>query len=666
MNFFAHQEKARKQSRWIIIAFIGVALLIVLAVDLVVLMFFSLQVPLSTGVSTISHTGIQNLLSPEILAANSSVILSSSAATGGVIGLASLGKIASLRSGGGKVAKDMGGVLVTPDTKDPLRRRLYNVVEEIALASGTPVPEVYVMENEAGINAFAAGYSPADAAVAVTQGTLEKLNRSELQGVIAHEFSHIFNGDMRINIRMMGVIFGIMVLAILGRKFLHSSRYRMSSSRDNNGSVVVVIGLALTLIGYIGLFFARWMKSALSRQREFLADASAVQFTRDPDGISGALKKIAAYSHSSYLQADAEEVSHMLFGSGYKSLMFATHPPLATRISRLEKSFNESEIEQLAKKLRSQENREHIQAEQAAKEQANKINAKGSGGLFDVNSMMENIGNPEFDRILAAAVFSADIPSQLSDAAHSIEWAPEVLLYCLLDDDPVLRDKQLLIVVQQMGDISESKLNHLISANAPMLAEQRLPLLEICFPTLKRRPIKDIEKILSTINQMVVVDNKIDSFEYLLSRMISKYLREAKNPSRTRLHGRKKLNDCISELSLVVSIIASHGQQTGNSSDLQQAQKAYRAGMADAGINHTNLSFTDNWQNELDTALETLDKLRPAEKSKVIHALSITVLDDENLVTAEHEMLRAICSLIHVPLPILKKAELNKQSNGVA
>ena len=657
MNFFEHQEKARKQSRWIIIAFIGVALLIVLAVDLIVLMFFSLQAPLSTGVSAITHTGIQGLLSTDLLAANSSILLSSSAATGGVIGLASLGKIASLRSGGGKVAKDMGGIMVTPDTKDPLRRRLYNVVEEIALASGTPVPEVYVMENEAGINAFAAGYSPADAAVAVTQGTLEKLNRSELQGVIAHEFSHIFNGDMRINIRMMGIIFGITVLAILGRKFLYSRRYRMSSSRDNNGSAVVAIGLALTLIGYIGLFFARWMKSALSRQREFLADASAVQFTRDPDGISGALKKIAAYNHSSYLQADAEEVSHMLFSSGYKSLMFATHPPLATRISRIEKSFNESEIEQLATKLRAQERREHIQAELAAKEQANKVNAKSRDGLFDVNAMIENIGNPEFDRILAAALFTSDIPSQLNDAAHSIEWAPEVLLYCLLDDDTALRDKQLLIVVQQMGDISESKLSHLINANGPLLPDQRLPLLEICFPTLKRRPIKDLEKILGTINQMVIVDNKIDSFEYLLSRMISKYLREAKNPSRTRLHGRKKLSDCAQELSLVVSIVASHGQQTGDSADLQQAQKAFRAGMSAVDINHTNLSFTDDWQEKLDEALKTLDRLRPSEKSKVILALSITVLDDQKLVTAEHEMLRAICSLIHVPLPILKKAD---------
>ncbi|NND01093.1 MAG: M48 family metallopeptidase, partial [Gammaproteobacteria bacterium] len=485
MNFFEHQEKARKQSRWLIIAFVGVALLIVAAVDLVIMAMLALQAPLSQGAAAISQNGIQNLFSPEIWASHANLLVASSAATGGVIGLASLGKIASLRSGGSKVALDMGGVLVTPDTHDPLRRRLYNVVEEIALASGTPVPEVYVMENEPGINAFAAGYTPADAAVAVTQGTLEKLNRSELQGVIAHEFSHIFNGDMRINIRMMGVIFGIMVLAILGRKFLYSSRYRLSSSRNGNGSVIVMLGISLTIIGYLGLFFARWMKSALSRQREYLADASSVQFTRDPDGIAGALKKIAAYGHSSYLQADAEEVSHMLFSSGYRTLMFATHPPLTERITRIQRSFDVGEIDKLAKKLRAQEQREHVQAELARKEQTAKLNASDTGGMFDVGAMIENIGNPEFSKILAAAVLTADIPSGLSDAARSLEWAPEVLLYCLLDDNPELREKQLLTVVQQMGDISEQKLNHLVTANKPLLPEQRLPLLEICFPTLK-------------------------------------------------------------------------------------------------------------------------------------------------------------------------------------
>ncbi|MFT5137207.1 MAG: Zn-dependent protease with chaperone function, partial [Arenicella sp.] len=616
MNFFEHQEKARKQSRWIIFAFIGVALLIIAAIDLIVIMVFALQAPLSSGVSAITHTGMGAILDPQLWSTNAGMLLGSSAATGSVIGLASLGKIASLRSGGGKVARDMGGVMVTPDTRDPLRRRLYNVVEEISLASGTPVPEVYVMENEPGINAFAAGYTPADAAVAVTQGTLEKLSRAELQGVIAHEFSHIFNGDMRINIRMMGVIFGIMVIALVGRKFLHSSRYRMSSSKNNSGSAIVLIGLAITAIGYIGLFFARWMKSALSQQREYLADASAVQFTRDPDGIAGALKKIAAYSHSSYLKADGEEVSHMLFGSGSRSLMFATHPPLEKRISRIERSFDVREIDSLAKKLKSQEQREHVQAAMAEREQAKQSQAKKSGGIFDINSMLEDIGNPEFERILAAAVLSSNIPSGLSGAARSLEWAPEVLFYCLLDNDEVIRDKQLMLLVREMGDISEKKLNHLISSNPPLQAEQRLPLLEISFPTLKRRPIADIEKILQTINHLVMIDNKVDSFEYLLSRMVSKYLVESKSPSQIKMHGNKKLSICVQELSVVVSTLASHGQQTGSGADLQAAQKAYRAGMESIDIKHTNLTFTDDWQQGLDKALDVLDKLNPKDKSK--------------------------------------------------
>lgn len=657
MNFFEHQEKARRQSRWIIFAFIGVALLIIAAVDLIVLSVFALQGPIISGTAAITQSGVHNILSPQLWVANSEILLGSSLATGGVIGLASLGKIASLRSGGGKVAKDMGGVLVTPDVKDPLRRRLYNVVEEIALASGVPVPEVFVMENEPAINAFAAGYSPADAAIAVTQGTLEKLNRSELQGVVAHEFSHIFNGDMRINIRMMGVIFGIMVLAILGRKFLHSSRYRVSSSRDNGGSAIVFIGMALMLVGYIGLFFARWMKSALSRQREYLADASAVQFTREPDGIAGALKKIAAYNHGSYLRTDAEEVSHMLFGSGSRALMFATHPPLEKRIQRIQKGFNAEEISDLARKLKAKELRQHEQAEQAAREQEQSAKGKRSGA-FDVASIIDNIGNPEFERILAAAILSAEIPRGLSDAAHSLEWAPEVLFYCLLDRNPELREKQLLIIAQRHGDISEQKVSHLLSANQLISDDQRLPVLEISFPTLKRRPISDIKEILQTIHILVEIDNKIDSFEYLLSRLLQHYLAASKDPSRTRLHGRKKLSNNIDALSTVVSILASHGQQEAGAQGLQTAQKAYRAGMAAVDVHHTNLSFSDKWQSELDAALDALNQLTPQDKAKVVEALAASVSNDGKLVTAEHEMLRAICSLLHVPLPILNRANV--------
>ncbi len=657
MNFFEHQEKARKQSRWIILAFLGVALLIVLAVDLLVLAVVGIAPQLTSVGAANAPSLFASLAHPEFWAANATTLLATSAGTGGLIGLASLGKIASLRGGGGKVARDMGATLVTPDTRDPLRRRLYNVVEEISLASGTPVPEVYVMENEPGINAFAAGYSPADAAVAVTQGTLEKLNRSELQGVIAHEFSHIFNGDMRINIRMMGVIFGIMVIALVGRKFLSASRYRVSSSRDNNGGGIIAIGAALMIVGYIGLFFARWMKSALSRQREYLADASAVQFTRDPLGISGALKKIAAYNHSSYLKNDAEEVSHMLFGSGYRSLMFATHPPLEKRIERLERGFSPHEIEQLAKTLQAQERREHIQAQKAEEEQARKKSGKTKKGFFDVQSMIDDIGNPDIERILAASVLAASIPESLNNSAHSLEWAPEVLFYCLLDKDERVRDRQLMAVVEEMGDISEKKLTHLYTTNGAPDPDQRLPLLEMSFPTLKRRPISDIEKILRTVDRMAAADNQVDSFEYLLSRLIRQYLRDAHVPNRAQVNGKKQLKDSVQQLSVVVSVLAAHGVDRQTAQGLQDAQKAFRSGMETAGIRHTNLTFNDSWQSELDGALDQLRKLTARDKEKLVQALSNTVLSDQKVVTSEQEMLRVICALVYVPLPIFHTLE---------
>jgi Zn-dependent protease with chaperone function len=648
MNFFEHQEKARKQSRRLILAFFGVALLIVLTVDLVVMVMF-----LTSNDET--QFNFATLLNLDIWIANSTLLLSTSVVTGGTIGLASLGKIASLRSGGGKVARDIGATLVTPDTQDRLCRRLYNVVEEIALASGTSVPEVYVMENEPGINAFAAGYSATDAAIAVTQGCLEKLNRSELQGVIAHEFSHIFNGDMRINIHMMGTTFGIMVIAILGRKFLSASRYRISSSRDNNGSVLIVIGLILMAVGYIGLFFARWMKSALSRQREYLADASAVQFTRDPDGISGALKKIAAYQHSSYLQSDAEEVSHMLFSSGNRSLMFSTHPPLQQRISRIEKNFDSTEIERLAKKLKQQDKVEHLQAEKAEQEQKNSGNAKSKNGFLDLDTMFDEIGNPSIERIAAAAMLTASLPSGLSSSAHSLEWAPEILFYCLLDQNDNIRNSQLLVVAEQMGAISERKVQHLIQTHGLLKVEQRLPLLEMSFPTLKRRPVSNIQHIQSTIELIADVDGKIDSFEFLLTRLIKQYLQEFHLPNRTRLHGRRKIQECKSELSIVMSILASHGQERSSAQGLQLAQKAFKEGMSLVGINHMNLNFSNQWQLDLDNAIAVLDQLSASDKSSVVAALIRAVLDDKKVLTAEHEMLRVICALIHVPIPLLNK-----------
>ena len=212
-------------------------------------------------------------------------------------------------------------------------------------------------------------------------------------------------------------------------------------------------------------------------------------------------------------------------------------------------------------------------------------------------------------------------------------------------------------MVEQMGDISERKIQHLLQTHGLVKVEQRLPILEMSFPTLKRRPISDIERIQTTVELLANADNNIDSFEFLLTRLIKQYLLEASQPNQVRLHGKKRIKACSDKLAVVISILASHGQERSTAQGLQLAQKAFREGMAVAGVNHMNLSFNDQWQNDLDSAITHLDELTPKDKSTVVAALVRTVLDDKKVVTQEHEMLRVICALIHVPIPILNKVE---------
>ncbi len=319
MDFFAQQARVRGSSRRLVALFVLAVIAIVLAIDAVVWI-------------TMGHRALDGEPAPS----NLPLMLTSSLVVIGGITLSSLFRIMSLSGGGSKVAESVGAVVVPPDTSDPQLRRLRNVIEEVAIAAGVPVPDIYLMAEESGINAFAAGYSPSDAAVCVTQGCLDNLSRDELQGVIAHEFSHVINGDMRLNIRLMGLLFGILVLAIVGSRVIWFGGGR-SSRRDGGGGQVWMIGLALIVVGYIGYFFARLIQAAVARSRESLADASAVQFTRQTDGIAGALKKIAILSEGSELKvANKQEVAHMLFGEAGKfNALFATHPPLLQRIRAL-------------------------------------------------------------------------------------------------------------------------------------------------------------------------------------------------------------------------------------------------------------------------------------------------------------------------------------------
>lgn len=640
MNFFEHQDQSRRQTRWLLLLFVLAVLAVVAVVDLVLLLSLGFVTPLEDA----------PLFSKANLQANGGTLVFGAIATALLIGLASLSRILRLRGGGGDVARQLGGTLVDPDSRDPLRRRLVNVVEEISLAAGVPVPQIFVLEQEPGINAFAAGYSPSDAAVAVTRGTLEKLNRNELQGVIAHEFSHILNGDMRLNIKLMGALFGILVLSLIGRRVLmHSGA--LGRSRDS-GFPILALALALVVIGYVGLFFGRVIKAAVSRQREYLADASAVQFTRDPDSIAGALKKIAVHSDHSYLQADSEEVGHMLFGPGQAMSLLATHPPLLQRITRVEPGFTEDQLQDVARRLQ----RAQIRQQKAAAQEEKRREQRESQprAPLDAQSIIDQIGNPDMQQILIAAALAESLPGDAAAAARAVESAPLALLYSLLMIDDDAREQQFLVIEEKLGPDAAQEVSLLVEHNGVLEPTQRLPLLEIALPALHRQPAQVLQKMLAAIDAMIRVDGKVDVFEYLLARLVRQYLWESANPGKVRVAGNRSVSQRRDEIRDVLAVVAWHGQPD----DPEAALQAYRlaAGEALGEIPQTlpaPLQDSADWITPLERSLDRLDELTATGKEKLLRALVLCIRFDDQLIPAEVELLRAVCSALHVPIPAL-------------
>jgi len=625
MNFFEHQDRARRQTRLLVVLFALAVVAIIVAVDAVVF----------------------TIAGPDPL-----MLLTATGVTALIIFGASTVRSLQLRAGGGDIARQLGGTRIEHDMTDPLRQRLRNVVEEMAIASGVPVPEIYVLEQEQGVNAFAAGFSPADAAVAVTRGTLEHLDRDELQGVIAHEFSHILNGDMRLNIRLIGFLFGILVIAIVGRKLLYSSRFARGS---RNAAPAVMIGLAVVIIGYVGLFFGRWIKSAVSRQREYLADASAVQFTRSVDGIAGALKKIGALQTGSRLEVDTEEVGHMLFGQGMSQRLFATHPPLEQRIRAIDPGFDPSEFKQIAKRL--DRRAEMRRAELAAQAEAGDVGAKaepaspGAGGLFNAESLIDRIGKPGLEQVLAAALLTAELPQPLRRAARSDEWVLEVVCSVLLDADDAVRERQLLAIARALGSESERRVRALRQACPQLPRSQRLPLTEIAFPSLRKRPDGELVEFMRLLDELVGSDGRVDVFEYALSRLVSRQIRDSLKPETSEPAGRLRLDDTLDEAAEVLSILARHGHRQSP----EQAQAAFASGWALLGDQPADdIRHIDNWPEALDSALARLDNLRPSSRQKLVLSLMACVVHDQQVNDDELDLLRVVCGLLHVPLPTLR------------
>ena len=622
MNFFEQQAAARRNSSRLVILLALAVVGIVLAVDGVV--WVATQSP--------------------------KLVLFATIASVAVIAFGSMYRIASLGDGGEAVARQLGGTQVAENTTEPGLRRLRNVVEEIAIASGVPVPKVYVLEHEAGINAFAAGYSTSDAVVAVTRGALDRLNRDELQGVVAHEFSHILNGDMRLNIRLVGVLFGILMIGLIGRKILEHGRF---SGRGRNVGAILIAALVAMAIGYIGLFFGRMIKAGVSRSREKLADASAVQFTRQTQGLSGALKKIGGLHDGSRLnqRSDAEEVSHMLFGDGVGfSGLFATHPPLLERIRALEPGFNDEALARLQSQWIASppDGMQEDVVLGLAGGSASQLPAATQELNVTPPMVAVHVAAPAADDYRRADAIVTSLPDALRDLAADRETVMPLLLGLLLDGDEALAERQRVEIVARMGDgVADQSLRILQQLTVELHPMLRLPLAALAFPVLRLRPRPQLDAFMDTVNALVHADGRVSLFEYCLARLLTVQVRESLDPSRYARFGRRKPGNVRNEFATLLAVVAQAGHE-----DRASAQRAYLAGLQRVlPRDHLPYAPPTNGVLALDTVWEPLDALDPLAKQAMVEAVTAAVSHDGRVSVAESELLRTICGALHCPLP---------------
>ena len=636
MNFFKRQDEARRASRRLVVLFSLAVVVVVASVDLVV--FFLMRQGEAHAHGYMPPLGEWLAMHPRMVIGTTLVVLA-------IIVLASVYKTMLLGGGGGVVARSLGGVRISADTTDPLQRRLLNVVEEMAIAAGVPMPEVYLLEQESGINAFAAGHNASNAAIGVTRGTLTALNRAELQGVVAHEFSHVLNGDMRLNVRLMGLLFGLLVIALIGRTVLRGAT-RVRGDRKGGVMIVVLIALAVLIIGYVGLFFGRLIQAAVSRSRESLADASAVQFTRDPSGLRGALVKIGANSAGSRVgNAEVEEVAHMLFAPGI-SRFFATHPPLLERLKAIDPRFDPKEIDSARARMAA--------AGAAAEMQAATAKAAESEAMSIIDlpaaapaMIAQLVGNPSTAHMQLAREIRESLPEPVVAAGRHPQSARALLLALALDSNPEIRARQKQVIgVRLSAEVAAmtAALEPQVDALEP---EQRIPALLRGFPTLRQLTHEERVQLIACLNGMLPRDAEVSLHSYVLRKLAQMHLRDDLNP-RAR-PSRLTLQAVQQDAQVLFSVLAQHGHD-----DETSARRAYEAGMHHLFPRaRPGYGLSGHWPPALDVALSRLDQLAPIGKEQLVEAMVATVTHDQQLTMGEAELLRAVCASLHCPLPPL-------------
>lgn len=626
MNFFEAQEQARKSSRMLVWWFALSVLGVIVVMYLLASGFMLLREGSEFQSAQPAWSVPRNWWDGDLLLGVGTVV-------GGVIMIGSWTKLAQLSSGGKVVAQSLGGRQVEPTTTELSERRLLNVVEEMAIASGLPVPEVWVMDGEEGINAFAAGTDNTNAVIGVTRGTLERLTRSELQGVVAHEFSHILNGDMKLNMRLMGWIFGLVMLSMLGRFMLESFRFFRGSRDSKGGGIVmalIVAGLAVWLVGSIGVLFAKMLQAAISRQREYLADASAVQFTRDPDGIAGALKKIGGFSeHGKISSPKAMEAQHMFFAGSALSSLMATHPPLERRIKAIDPKWDGEMLKGKADAVRPEE----------------------FSGVMGFAGSLENEGNTGR---LEGLGESSRLDTQVGARIREELRAGKVTAFSKAEAKALLLG--LLVAADEDGRITGERILHSLGLDADATTQavgwsldlkeyssaKKLALVDLSLSWLRRMGRAEAEEFVAASRALIEADGEVNLFEFMLQKVIERHVCVGLGLKQVPAMKYRKLADLEGYVAQLLGTLGSLG---GGEKALVKAAEEYRA--------HTGRDLPRVRGNLADVAeaLVEMDAATPLVKQQILRLGALVAGADAIIEDGELELLRATAEAIGAPVP---------------
>lgn len=654
MDFFSQQDQARRSTKVLVALFlVAVLLLIVITNILAAITLFLFDEKLAgnyqayqQAAQTLNYQATRNILNYFSWQQFGKITLIVS----GVIASAMLYKWAQISGGGKRVAEQLGGKRIDPNTEDPQQRIALNVVEEMALASGMPVPAVYLLADEVGINAFAAGSTPADAVIGVTRGCIEQFNREQLQGVIAHEFSHILNGDMRLNIRLIAILHGIVFIGLIGHIILRATsgygHHRGFSSRRRSDGRLAILGFALLAIGWLGQFFGSWIKAAVSRQREFLADASAVQFTRNPQGIADALKIIGGYQASTTVDApSAEEVSHLFFGQAVNQFnsLFATHPPLDQRIQRVEPHWDGRFIP------RKIAHSEPVSEDRAGTDKNQQFAAAMATAGAAVGAVMADADFAEVNAVGGGGYTANDaaISPTLALQAREPFGAIAIVYGLLLSDDAVIQKKQLeYIQLTKIAGLAMQTLQ-LHPDIAALETSQRLPLIELALPALKCMSEPQYKAFIKSLLLLIRADRQFELFEWCLYQLVRHYLDPEFGKPRPGRAIYKQVSQVANEYQLVLSMLVNFGH-----TDAAESAKAFGRGANTAGAYAINL--LDKEQCTLDSFVSAVNKLGncfPLLKPKLLKGLAEAARHDGIVSDTERELITAIAAVMDTPTP---------------